>query len=198
MGVLVSVTKDDKVVKACSPPPIELVNVFPQYDFAYIGIPKCGTQTMKKAFWPDVDNYPCYGIDASLQVGTRITVIRHPLDRVFSAWNHIWPSYSFERWWEHVRANPKWDIHTYPYSDYLAEYPTEIYTLENWDQWWPKMVKRYPELFPETMPWRNYSERNFDLDQYREYHDDILNIYEGDLALFDRVHPCGSLKEGQG
>lgn len=171
-------------IRVCSAPPAKLTNVFPEHDFAYIGVPKCGTQTMRKAFWPDMDSYPCVPIEDALQVSVRMTVIRHPLDRIFSAWNHIWPDHDFGVWWEHVKKNPKWDIHTFPYSDWLGGIPTEVYRLEVWDEWWPEMVDRFPGLFPEVMPWRNYSPRTFDLGDYKEFHEDILSVYEDDLDLY--------------
>lgn len=174
-------------IRKCSDYPIALTYVFPEHDFAYIGVPKCGTYSMRQALFPNKMDAPALHVEEALPFTTRMAIIRHPLDRVFSAWNHIWPSHEFGVWWEHVKKNPYWDAHTAPYTSILNAVPNEIYALEDWDKWWPVMATRYPGLFPETMPWRNYSERLFELDDYRQYHEEILEVYADDLVLFNEA-----------
>ena len=170
------------------PPPAKMTLIFPEEDLAYVGVPKCASTSIRRAMYSGGMNYLSYYQDEALRAGTRITVIRNPLDRVFSAWNYGWKGTPFPQWWDFIKEDPNKDIHTYRMTDWIAPgKPTEVYRLEAWDQWWPMLVARYPKLFTETMPWRNYIERDFAIDDYVEFHEEIAEVYSDDFALYNRT-----------
>lgn len=174
-------------VRPVTPHDFPFTFVFPKHDFAYLAMPKCGTKSLRASMY-NADSFPEGQEPAStreegMKMSTRFAVIRDPVMRAFSARANRWPKHSFEEWWAVVRENPRMDLHTYPFSEYVAEDATEIYCLEDIALWWPEMRERYPELFTAEIP--RINQATYVVQQ--EYYDDICNVYKNDLELWRRI-----------
>lgn len=156
--------------------------LYRRHSFAYLGVAKCGSVTMRKS----LGEVPAYDRAAAMEMETRLAVIRHPFDRLVSAWRYAWSKVPFMRFWQHVEANPFFDFHTMPYSKLLGTDPTEIVTLEQIRVWWPGFHTRFPGLFPPTPLWMNATtERPSQLPQGAlSVRSAVEQCYAEDLALW--------------
>lgn len=133
-------------------PPYHLSFVFPEHDFAYLGVAKCASTTLRNALGCTQARF---SPDQTLHMSTRFAVIRHPETRIVSAWRNKFHQYPFEEYLDTVLQNPHFDVHTFPYSDLLQDYPTEIHCLEDVNLWLPEM----PDWFPKSLPTSNSSQQ---------------------------------------
>ena len=121
----------------------------------------------------------------SLKYPDRVAFLRHPVERLKSAYMSGWvkkgkPVPPFEEWWEHVRVNPSWDIHTMPQSVLLQSHATEVYQIEEIGQWWPLLAAMYPFAFDANEPVRTNESRSADVSVSDEVYAEIMEIYAED------------------
>jgi len=168
------------MIKPRIAPPYNYNWVFPAYDFALLGVPKCGSVSLRKAFWQQrAKNAVSRKI--ALQMSVRLAVIRHPVDRLFSAHAYGWSEVPFAEWWAFVKKNPHWDIHTFPVVDWLDDAATHIRPLEQIDSWWPWLRAAVPVT--KQPPHKNKGSGA----RHDEYIDEIVSVYHDDLQLFHSV-----------
>lgn len=160
---------------------------WPKYDFAYIGVPKCGSVSMRKAFG-------CRGglpREEVLSCSHRWAVIRDPVDRIVSAHRYGWAGIPFGDWWREVKKNPSFDVHTQPFTESLRGYANRIVCIEDIDHWWPELRELYP--VPAKPPHENkrrggYEDTSLTAEQVWE----ICKLYREDLMLWENSRCCCS------
>jgi len=161
--------------------------MWPNKDFAYIGVPKCGSVTMRESF--GLKTIKGVTRDKVLSMSRRLAVVRHPVDRIFSAHRYGWKDVPFDEWWRHTKKNPHWDVHTYPIVDWLQDDATEIRALEQIAQWWHEYTPLFPSM-PKDPPQLNKGTWERD----ERYVDSILSLYYADYLLY--VRACRVLRVG--
>ena len=133
-------------------PPFRYNFAWEEHDFVYCGVAKCASQSMRQMLnLPARDEKPhIRSIEQSWQYTTRLAVIRHPFNRMVSAWRYGWRDKPWETFVGHVLQDPTWDIHTTPQVSWLSVgnnfVPNVVVTLETLDRHWVT-------LRDEHMPW---------------------------------------------
>lgn len=116
-------------------------------------------------------------------MAVRFAVLRHPVSRIMSAWRNKWAEVPLHEWWPQIKKNPRFDVHTYPQSEWLGGDATELVCLEDIAVWMPEYYHRYPDLFPKEMrEQRNKSAHIQNPPQVMV--DDIAECYADDLMLW--------------
>ena len=118
--------------------------------FVYLAVPKCASSSMKN--YLRRTKAVAVKRDTVMKYPDRITVVRHPVARLISAYNFGWRKKNqlapeFNDWWFHVKQNPSWDVHTQPMVEILGTDFSEAFQLEEIDLWWPVFEKRWPWVF---------------------------------------------------
>lgn len=130
----------------------------------------------------------------------RFMVVRHPLDRLVSAWqfftphhrmqhmrvfrHDVTPDCTFRQFLDVVLQAPHKDRHTAPQTRYKGPHPIDdLVRLENLSEGWERLVGRFPVV---PIPHKNQTEHG----HWREYFDaamarDALAYFEADLELYD-------------
>lgn len=110
-----------------------------------LAVPKCGSTTIRSAIGQWRTTKTALPLDEAAAYGTRIAVIRNPVTRLRSAWNHIWKQHSWDEFVDHVLADPDWDIHTARYAE-RAELANVLLTTEMLDHGWTMLREVFPEI----------------------------------------------------
>lgn len=124
------------------------------------------------------------------EVPERLSLIRHPVERVLSAWNNVWGRQhpDFSAWWEEVRTEPGFDVHTKPQAQHLGDAGFDLYRLEEIGTVIPFWYEKYPDFFPAKQKkfyQRNKAKSPVDKTSISEVIlEDIARIYSDDLALW--------------
>jgi len=154
--------------------------IWPNKSFAFIGVPKCGSMTMRKAL-------ACSnGVvrEKTHQMACRLAVIRDPVERAVSAHAHGWPDVPIEDWWLEVKRDLYFDVHTTPYTDWLGCDANRIVCIEDIDEWWPDLRAMFRHL-PSMPPHENRAKAKATLSALLAH--DIAKVYRRDIALFGRA-----------
>lgn len=150
--------------------------------FAYLGVPKCASSTIRECMFKGRRAAGTTRAEA-MQCETRISVIRHPVARVVSAWQYGWSDWPFPEWWETLQENPYVDLHVYPYAELLNNDATEVYRIESIASWWASLHHRFSDIFPPTPHRANANKKPLPED-HLPYATSILDFYRADYELW--------------
>lgn len=136
-------------IRPINPPPARDLDVISRRHGAtlvYVAIPKCATSTIKSCMFANTT----IGKADMAKHPNIFTAVRHPVDRIVSAYHYGWAKkrIPFDEWWNHVKQNPSWDIHTQPAADIINAVPgkVRVFQLEQIHRWWLIMQERYPGI----------------------------------------------------
>lgn len=164
--------------------------VFPEFDFAILGVPKCGSTMLRNVLSAGQQRLRPVPRAEALQYQTRLAVIRHPEARLLSAWNSKWREIPWETFWKHVQSNPQFDIHTTPYSLLLRDDPTHVVRLEAIESWWQTYYSMYPLLFPSKPKLINVNDKPLPHPPGERYSNEIQKLYAADLEMWLTAGPA--------
>lgn len=149
-------------------------------NFSYFGLAGCGVDTVRRALC--LKRSDACPRKIAMHMDTRIAVIRHPIKRLMSAYNHS--GLSWQDFWKKTKNDPTWCEETTPYWVSLGNDYTELYTLEKMNNWIPHLSHRYSLPAAVWMGKRNSkipSKLPSGVDQ------EIRSVYAADLALWQRT-----------
>lgn len=151
-GLMVD-SKDIKPIRLASKGATDVVANYQDKTLVYLAIPKCASSSMKT--YLRRSNAREIKRDQILKHEDRVTIVRHPVRRLISAYHFGWTHPhkinipTFEEWWDVVKQNPAWDVHTQPTVELLdgGNLATEIRQLEQIDEWWGAWAAKWPWCF---------------------------------------------------
>jgi len=150
-------------------------------NMAFLLVPKCGSTSIRRTL-PHLHATSRW---KTRDFNVRIGVVRHPINRMASAWRYGWSMIPFEEWWAHVRTDPSWDFHTKPYADILKTDATEILRLEDIRVWWPRLRRQHPRDVDSDLQWHNASSVKDTIPpEILSHADEICEVYKADLNIW--------------
>ena len=183
----------DPRFKPIRPPGLRQKPVRVENQLVYLPIAKCGSSTFMLFFKT-----------ASKRVGSRrsqgqgvkrLVIVRHPVDRLVSAYYFAWHNKGarrlwFNEWWQIVKENPRIDMHTEPMADLFKLYGVNqkdfIFQLEQIDQWWPVMAQELPQIF-DREPGRTNAAKVAKAPVEDEIRAEILEVYADDYEIWKKA-----------
>lgn len=182
-------------IKPVRPPSKGLTNLVVEKDghsLAYMQVPKAASSTFINYF--HVRGGEVISVEAARAHNRLFAVIRNPVKRILSAYQYGWNkpgmvNPSFEGWWEHVRQDLSWDVHTQPQVEILGREVvkrpnTYLFQMEQIDQWIEGLEQKWPWAFYSQRPTRTNVSRSEPISVEPSVLDDIRAKYAEDEALW--------------
>jgi hypothetical protein len=185
----------DPRFKPIRPPGLRQKPVSIENKFVYLPFAKCASSTLMLFFKTAAKR--C-GATPRRQGVTRLAVVRHPVERVVSAYYFAWHNQGarrlwFNDWWQIVKDNPRIDMHTEPQADLCKLYSIDrakesdlVYQLEEIDLWWPLMAQRHPDIF-DRAPGRTNAAKVAKAPVEDKIRAEILEVYADDLSIWQQA-----------
>lgn len=164
----------------------------------FLRVPKVASTAMSYYF--NARGGKAIGRRDALKHPDRLAFLRHPVERLKSAYQWGWCKHGqrnvpFNDWWDQVRVNPSFDIHTMPMSVHLQSHATEVYQLEEMALWWGGLVQKYPFAFNADMPLRANVRASEPVDVDAEVYVEIMAVYAEDYERWLKASVSGLEEE---
>lgn len=149
----------------------------PDAKTGFVLVPKCASTSFRN----ELALIRAHG-DMIFRADRRIAVIRHPFDRLVSAWRYGWPQTLPQHFIEKTLDDPRWDAHVAPYHKRVG-IATEIYRLEEIGGWW-KTLNLEGTQIPKKVPRHNATDSSYVPSTFLPFLSRILDVYADDMAIW--------------
>lgn len=157
------------------------------FDFVFLAVAKCASTAIRNAMDEWRTTKGAITLEEAEQYGTRLTVIRHPFNRLVSAWRHLAPHLTWAEFVPYALERRDRDLYFAPFAE-KVQAATTVLTLENLAVTWPQFQRDHDWLPPRLMVTNTAEERNqSDLQPTDTFDDLILAAYGADVILWREV-----------
>jgi len=158
-----------------------------EFDFVFLAVAKCASTSVRNAMGEWRTLKVAVDLEHACQYATRLTIIRHPFNRMVSAWRHLAPGMPWDEFVPYAVERKERDLYFAPFADKVAA-ATTVLTLENLFYTWPSFQADHPWL-PRELPCVNTTaSRNQERDPPHTAMDElILRHYRDDVVVWRQV-----------
>ena len=165
--------------------PADLIVRVGDKSFVFLRVPKVASTAM--SYYLNSKGAKALGREEALKHPDRVAFLRHPVERLKSAYRFGWVKRNmqvlpFDLWWQEVRLNPSFDVHTMPQSVILQSHATETYQLEEIGLWWGALAAKYPFALDAREPARANESPSEAVSVPDDVYAEIMEIYAEDYT----------------